>query len=224
MLPKRWLRAPLLTAVQQVKLLAEREARRDFSPICTRLGVAQARGVLGDRWGNSSRTSGGERRRGRMPDCTRDFREGRGHLGAVATRAFGMGSGPPIPIHGRGICTTDIRCKRRDLNAGQQFFQYPGFDPYRHPTPLAIAASSAMIAAPSSVNRALRSRSRRNRAIASTRRSNTASCTVATTAAAACWRALARLRYHNNGLRLIPSASHGRCAGLRGPSSALQPI
>jgi hypothetical protein len=55
-----------------------------------------------------------------------------------------MESGPPIPIYGRGIFTTDIRCKRRDLNAGQQFFQYPGFDPQ----PLAIAASSAMIAAP----------------------------------------------------------------------------
>ena len=31
-----------------------------------------------------------------------------------------MGSGPPIPIYGRGICTTNIRCKRQDLNFGQQ--------------------------------------------------------------------------------------------------------
>ena len=28
-----------------------------------------------------------------------------------------MESGPPIPIYGRGIFTTDIRCKRQDLNA-----------------------------------------------------------------------------------------------------------
>jgi hypothetical protein len=38
----------------------------------------------------------------------------------LAARTFGMGSGPPIPICGRGICTTNIRCKRRDLNLGQQ--------------------------------------------------------------------------------------------------------
>jgi hypothetical protein len=46
---------------------------------------------------------------------------------------------------------------------------------YRHPAPLVIAASSAMIAAPSSVNRAAVSRSRRNRASCQSRRSNTAS-------------------------------------------------
>jgi hypothetical protein len=27
---------------------------------------------------------------------------------------------PPIPISGRGICTTDMRCRRQDLNVGQQ--------------------------------------------------------------------------------------------------------
>jgi len=48
------------------------------------------------------------------------------------------------------------------------------------PAPPAIAASSAMIAAPSSVNRAAVSRSRRNRASCQSRRSNTASRAVAT--------------------------------------------
>jgi hypothetical protein len=33
-----------------------------------------------------------------------------------------MGSGPPIPIYGKGICTTDIRCKTRDLNVGHLAF------------------------------------------------------------------------------------------------------
>ena len=83
MLPKRWLRAPVLTAVQQVKLMAEREAGVSLAAICTCLGVAQARSVLGDRWSDASRTSGGERRRGGIRDCTGAFREGRGHLGAV---------------------------------------------------------------------------------------------------------------------------------------------
>ncbi len=49
---------------------------------------------------------------------------------------------------------------------------------YRHPAPLAIAASSAIIAAPSSVNRAAVSSSCRNRASCQSRRSNTASRAV----------------------------------------------
>jgi len=111
-----------------------------------------------------------------------------------------MESGQPIPIYGRGIFTTEIRCKRRDLNVGQQFFQYPGFDPQL----LAIAASSAMIAAPSSVNHAAVSSSRRNRASCQSRRRNTASRAVATRANACRSRACLRRRYHVE--REIPSA------------------
>ena len=164
MLPKRWLRAPLLTGVQQVKLLAEREARVNLAQFAL-AWVLRRREVSSAIVGATHPEQVAENAAAaecqiapeifaRAEDILAPLRQG--PLAWEVARRF--------PIYGRGICTTDIRCKRRDLNAGQQFFQYPGFDPYRHPTPLAIAASSAMIAAPSSANRALRSRSRRNRA------------------------------------------------------------
>ena len=75
MLPKRWLRVPLLTAVQQVKLLAEREAGVTLTQFAL-AWVLRKQEVSLAIIGHTSRTSGGERRRGRMPDCARAFREG----------------------------------------------------------------------------------------------------------------------------------------------------
>ncbi len=89
----------------------------------------------------------------------------------------------------------------------------PGLIHYRHPALLVIVASSAMIAAASSVNRAAVSSSRRNSASCQSRWSNTASRAVATRANVGRSRACLRRRYHK---REIPSASHGRSAGLRG--------
>ena len=143
MLPKRWLRVPLLTAVQQVNLLAEREAgvtltRFALAWVLRKQEVSSA--IIGatrpEQWWRTP-----PRQNARL--CP-SFSRGPRTSWHRYEKGFGMESGPPIPIYGRGIFTTDIRCKRRDLNAGQQFFQYPGFDPQ----PLAIAASSAMIAAP----------------------------------------------------------------------------
>ena len=39
---------------------------------------------------------------------------------SLLTRVFCKAIGPSIPIGGRGICTTDMRCRRQDLNVGQQ--------------------------------------------------------------------------------------------------------
>ena len=38
----------------------------------------------------------------------------------IAEKGLWHKSGPPIPIDGRGICTADMRCRRWDLNVGQQ--------------------------------------------------------------------------------------------------------
>jgi hypothetical protein len=38
----------------------------------------------------------------------------------LLTTAFFMGFGPPILIDGRGIYSTDMRCREQDLNVGQQ--------------------------------------------------------------------------------------------------------
>ena len=35
-----------------------------------------------------------------------------------------IGSGPPIPIDGRGICTTDMRCRRRLLGERQRLIVF----------------------------------------------------------------------------------------------------
>ena len=118
MLPKRWLRAPLSTAVQQVKLMAGREAGVSLAQfalawVLRRQEVSSA--IIGATRPEQVAENAAVAEHQLDPNFARAE-----DIGAVATRTFGMGSGPPIPIYGKGICTTNIRCKRQDLNFGQQ--------------------------------------------------------------------------------------------------------